>query len=66
MWRIGAVTCRETLSSLKMVKKKVFVDERWSQNRNVTAIDWSAHVCMCVIAIGLGVLGIILHLCGYV
>ncbi len=35
---------REALSSLKIVKKKVFVDERWSQNRNVTAMDWSSHV----------------------
>ena len=40
-------TCdRESLSSLKIVKKKVFVDERWSQNRNVTAMDWSSHVSM--------------------
>ena len=36
--------CRESLSSLKVVKKKVFLDERWSQNRNVTAMDWSSHV----------------------
>ena len=35
---------RDALGSLKVVRKKVFVDERWSQNRNVTAIDWSSYV----------------------
>lgn len=34
----------ESLSSMKVAKKKVFFDERWSQNRNVTAMDWSTHV----------------------
>ena len=35
---------RDTLGSLKAVKKKVFVDERWSQSRIVTAMDWSSYV----------------------
>lgn len=39
--------CRDALGSLKAVKKKVFVDERWSQSRNVTAIDWSSYVSIC-------------------
>lgn len=34
---------RDALGSLKAVKKKVFVDERWSQSRNVTAMDWSSY-----------------------
>jgi hypothetical protein len=38
---------RDALGSLKVVRKKVFVDERWSQNRNVTAIDWSSYVSAC-------------------
>ena len=29
---------------MRVVKKKVFVDERWSRNRNVTSMDWSTHV----------------------
>lgn len=42
---LNYVLCiRESMTSLKIVKKKVFVDERWSQNRNVTAMDWSSHV----------------------
>ncbi len=41
---------RESLTSLKIIKKKVFVDERWSQNRNVTSLDWSKHVsCVCCV-----------------
>ena len=36
--------CRDALGSLKAVKKKVFVDKRWSQSRNVTAMDWSSYV----------------------
>lgn len=39
----GGKEGREALSSLKIVKKKVFLDERWSHNRNVTAMDWSSH-----------------------
>jgi hypothetical protein len=35
---------RDALGSLKAVKKKVFVDERWSQSRIVTAMDWSSYV----------------------
>ena len=42
MWD-GAVD-RDMLGSLKVVKKKVFVDERWSQGRIVTAMDWSSYV----------------------
>ena len=34
----------ESLASMKVVKKKVFLDERWSRNRNVTSMDWSTHV----------------------
>jgi dynein intermediate chain len=34
---------RDALGSLKAVKKKVFVDERWSQSRIVTAMDWSSY-----------------------
>ena len=29
---------------MRVVKKKVFIDERWSKNRNVTSMDWSTHV----------------------
>ena len=41
---------RDALGSLKAVKKKVFVDERWSKSRNVTAMDWSCYVSVCVIS----------------
>ena len=34
----------ESLASMRVMKKKVFVDERWSRNRNVTSMDWSTHV----------------------
>ncbi|XP_064397759.1 cytoplasmic dynein 1 intermediate chain 1-like [Halichondria panicea] len=30
-------------SSRRVVKKKVFLDERWTQNRAVNAMDWSGH-----------------------
>ena len=47
-----SVPCRDALGSLKAVKKKVFVDERWSQSRIVTAMDWSSYVscitCWCL------------------
>ena len=43
--------CSESLASMRVVKKKVFIDERWSRNRNVTSMDWSTHVrlsvCVC-------------------
>ena len=29
---------------MRVVKRKVFHDERWTQNRAVNAMDWSAHV----------------------
>ena len=41
---VMALLYREALTSMKIVKKKVFFDERWSHNRNVTSMDWSIHV----------------------
>ena len=41
---VTSVALRDTLGSLKVVKKKVFADERWSQSRVVTAMDWSTSV----------------------
>ena len=39
---------RDALSTVNVIKKRQFADERWSKGRMISSIAWSPHVRQCI------------------
>ena len=43
--------CSEGITSMTVAKKRAFFDDRWTQNRIVTSMDWSGHVSRVLVSL---------------
>ena len=41
----------EGITSMTVAKKRAFFDDRWTQNRIVTSMDWSGHVSRVLVSL---------------